>query len=146
MTMTSIQMIPFVINGVSLQVETNFVEMLETIERLKKEWEPGESTELWSTDAGDVKEKDYFRDLDIARDNIKTFQNQPELLQDYVQNVRKKKNGTFWSRSGLTIQFYGSVSEYHTDFTNSWNVLQLRLEVESPNVCRLVLRKKFENQ
>ncbi len=72
------------------------------------------------------------------------LKNDPKQLIPYIKEIRKKKNGKFWSNSGVTIQKMESVCHYFTDYTNAWSMYQLRLEVVNESKCELVLRRRTE--
>lgn len=134
----------FKVNGVDLTVLMDFDSMKRSLNASEKEWEADRFTIAWTVDDGNVTKEDYMKDIEDTRNLIATFEQDPSILEEYVEQVRTKKNGEFWKNSGLTIKYLENVSSYFTDFTNAWSVLQLRLRVLDAKTCVLQLELKTE--
>ncbi len=134
----------FKVNSVSLYVVMNFEEMRKVLDIAENEWEDGRFTAAWTINHGNVKKEDYMDDIQSMRDLLQSYEQDLSRLEEHIINVRKKKNGEFWKGSVVTIRYLEYVSEYYTDFTNSWNVLQLRLKVLDNHTSNLELIYQFE--
>lgn len=134
----------FVINRVELKVHSDFEPMEKLLKEAENAWEENYFTEAWTVEDGNVTKDAYFNDIASARTLLTSIKDNPLTLEEYVQKARKKKNGEFWSGSVVTIALYESISTYYTEFTNSWEVLQLRLKVQDGKNCVMELIYKFE--
>lgn len=80
------------------------------------------------------------KDIDLMMELVNELENDIDLLKNYVGLIKKKKNGTFWLKSGYCIKDLESCTEYFTDFTNAWSTPELRLDVISETECTLRFR------
>lgn len=120
--------------------------MLETLNELKGSWQENYYTQAGTVDYYNVTEEDFLNDIADMENTIKDFINNPDKLKVIIENMPKKKNGTFYGRSRRDIDSMEMVSTYHTDFTNSWHYYKLVVRVVSDLVCNMTLGMEWENQ
>lgn len=135
--------IKFNIDDVELYVNMDIDSLINELKEQFDEWDRDSFTRLWSIQYGDVIKADYESDLNTTIKLLESIRINPGLLKEGVEEIDKKESGEFWKRAGYTMKSLDNVSNYVTDFTNSWSVLQLRLSVIDDNTCELILQDRL---
>lgn len=108
------------------------------IERFEKEEETFYI--IWELNKSGLEE--ITNDVEDMIEMLNSIQENPEILLEYVKDIRKKKNGMFWRNSGTVIRRMDNCTDYFTDFTNAWSTPELRLDVIDENTCKLAIRER----
>lgn len=135
---TTKSMSVFNINGLNLSIIVDEKNLREGFKQTELEWEEGRFTKAFTSDVTVTKEA-YMEDIARGRAFLDSIEEDPSILEAYVKDLRKKKNGEFWKGSVNSVLRFDNISIYYTDFTNAWSVLDLRVKVRDFQTCELEL-------
>lgn len=130
-------------NGKDFLVEMpDFNKVIAHLESMKNEYLKGNIgyNPLWET--GESNQEDVLSDLNEMVSLLRKIEAKPEILAPFIEEIRKKKNGWFWSNSGTDVRIAENCTEYFTDFTNAWSALMIRLDVLTEDTCKLSVRNR----
>lgn len=125
-------------------LKADFEEILKFLELQKGDWEEGTYTEVWTCEPGNVSKEDYMGDIEELKAIVTKYRDNKDLLITMIEDMPKKANGTFNKRRIKRLASSCYVSQYYTDFTNSWKILTIIIDVISDTECELILRNEYE--
>lgn len=132
-----------IVNGKDFQIKMPDINKeIAHLEIMKTQYLEGDVgyNPLWETE--ESKQEDVLCDLDELASLLREIEAKPEILAPFIEEIRKKKNGWFWSNSGADVQIADNCTEYFTDFTNAWSALMIRLDVLTEDTCKLSVRNR----
>lgn len=129
-------------DGVDLTVKYDLGGLQKSLDKLGESFEPNFYTTMLSVDEGTVSVDVFNKDIAKGDEFLQRLSRGEFDIEKAVSKIRKKKNKTFWSKSGHDVLVLENISTYFTDFTNAWSVHVFRLEVLDEKTCELVLRER----
>lgn len=136
----------FNVDGIDFKVAMDIDSLISNLKGHFNEWDEDHFTKVWSMNEGEVNKEDYDKDLKETIETLEEVRDDQDMLdvflEEGIRGIRKKKNGEFWKNSYNVIKQLDNVSNYLSDFTNAWSVLQLNLRSIDGLNCELVVQNR----
>ncbi|MFS0905645.1 hypothetical protein AB3N02_21615 [Priestia aryabhattai] len=78
-------------------------------------------------------------DVESMEALLTAIEHNPAILDPYIEQMRKKKNGKFWANSIIFIDHMEFCCHFWTEYTSVWSTPELRLRAITESTCELVL-------
>lgn len=117
--------------------ESNLLEVKDTVSKILIDFKNKEESYF-------IVESDKHSNLiDVENDcseminYIDSILNNPNQLLDFIDELPKKKNGSYYKGRVKFLKRMDNCCDFYTDFTNAWSLPVLRLKVISDTECNV---------
>jgi hypothetical protein len=126
-------------------INFNFSELSQYLTNLSNEFVSGQYTTLYSTNVGAVSKTAFVSELNGLQTLLNLINSNPSELDKYVAHV-PKINDQFILQTGYTITTANNICRAVPNTIESWNVLQLRVEVLDITHCVVNLSFRIKSR